>query len=110
MSPANGEQRQDCGLFGPDTVAWEVIGHPVTLIGGMQVPLRIVARAAIATVPRHLRALAGIEGPRSVDAVTVAAVRPAAAALTLPRLRDAPALVLGAEVRAMRDSARALAA
>jgi hypothetical protein len=37
-------------------------------------------------------------------------VRPAAAALTLPLLRDAPALVLGAEVRAMRDSARALAA
>jgi uncharacterized protein (DUF2236 family) len=76
----------------------------------LQVPLRIVARAAIATVPRHLRALAGIEGPRSVDAVTVAAVRPAAAALTLPLLRDAPGLVLGAEVRAVRDTARGLAA
>jgi uncharacterized protein (DUF2236 family) len=76
----------------------------------LQVPLRIVARAAVATVPRHLRALAGLEGPRSVDAVTVAAVRPAAAALTLPLLRDAPGLVLGAEVRAVRDSARALAA
>jgi uncharacterized protein (DUF2236 family) len=76
----------------------------------LQVPLRIVARAATATIPRHLRALAGIEGPRSLDAVTVAAVRPAAAALTLPLLRDAPALVLGAEVRAVRDSARALAA
>ena len=76
----------------------------------LQVPLRIAARAAIATIPRHLRTLAGLEGPRPLDAVTVAAVRPAAAALTLPVLRDAPALVLGAEVRAVRDSARALAA
>ena len=76
----------------------------------LQVPLRVVARAAVATVPRHLRALAGIEGPRSLDAITAAAVRPAAAALTLPLLRDAPGLVLGAEVRAVRDSARGMAA
>ena len=76
----------------------------------LQVPLRIAARAAIATIPRHLRALAGLEGPRPLDAMTVAAVRPAAAALTLPLLRDAPALVLGPEVRAVRESARALAA
>jgi uncharacterized protein (DUF2236 family) len=88
-----------------------VVRPPLTReLLALQVPLRVAARAAVATVPRHLRALAGIEGPRSLDAVTVAAVRPAAAALTLPLLRDAPALMLGAEVRAVRDSARALAA
>ena len=27
--------RQDNGLFGPDSVAWEVFGHPVTLIGAL---------------------------------------------------------------------------
>jgi hypothetical protein len=76
----------------------------------LQVPLRVVSRAAVATVPRHLRSLAGLDGPRSLDAITAAAVRPAAVALTLPLLRDTPGLVLGAEVRALRDSARALAA
>ena len=70
-----------------------------------QVPLRVVSQAALAIVPRHLRVLAGIDRPRILDAVTIAAVRPAAAALTLPLLRDAPTLVLGREVRALRQSA-----
>jgi hypothetical protein len=61
--------------------------------------MRVVAQAAIAIVPRHLRALAGIDRPRALDALTVAAVRPAAAALMLPLLRDAPTLVLGPRVR-----------
>ena len=36
MSAANGEAREDRGLFGPDSVAWRVVGHPVALIGGMR--------------------------------------------------------------------------
>ena len=71
-----------------------------------QVPLRIVASAALATVPRHLRALAGIDRPGALDALTVAAVRPAAAALSLPLLRDAPSLVLGRETRAVALAGR----
>ncbi|HVE67155.1 MAG TPA: oxygenase MpaB family protein [Solirubrobacteraceae bacterium] len=72
----------------------------------LQVPLRIVAGAALATVPRHLRAMAGIDRPGALDAITVAAVRPAAAALSLPLLRDAPSLVLGRETRAVALAAR----
>jgi uncharacterized protein (DUF2236 family) len=71
-----------------------------------QIPLRLVARAALATVPRDLRRLAGIDRPRALDAATVAAVRPAAALLTLPLLRDAPSLVLGRETRAVALAAR----
>jgi uncharacterized protein (DUF2236 family) len=99
-------------MSAPAREAIEFVVHPPMTreLLPLQVPLRVAARAAIATIPRHLRALAGIEGPRSLDAVTVAAVRAAAAALTLPLLRDAPALALGEEVRAVRDSARALAA
>jgi uncharacterized protein (DUF2236 family) len=71
-----------------------------------QIPLRLVAGAALATVPRDLRRLAGIDRPRALDAATVAAVRPAAALLTLPLLRDAPSLVLGRETRAVALAAR----
>ncbi|MDX6672265.1 MAG: hypothetical protein QOI91_2628 [Solirubrobacteraceae bacterium] len=72
----------------------------------LQVPLRIVGSAALATVPHHLRALAGIDRSRALDGITVAAMRPAAAALTLPVLRDAPSLVLGRETRAVALGAR----
>lgn len=61
----------------------------------LQLPLRVTASAALATVPRHLRALAGIDRPPIIDGLTAAVVSPAAAALTLPLLRDAPALMLG---------------
>lgn len=79
----------------------------------VQVPLRVTSSAALATVPRHLRAMAGIDRPSLLDGVTVAAVRPAAAAIALPVLRDAPALVLGrrthdigvAARRGLRDAA-----
>jgi uncharacterized protein (DUF2236 family) len=87
-----------------------VIHPPMTRdLLALQVPLRIVAAAAVATVPRHLRAMAGIDRSRALDGITVAAVRPAAAALTLPLLRDAPSLVLGRETRAMTTAARAAA-
>ena len=71
-----------------------------------QIPLRLLARAALATVPRDLRRLAGIDQRRALDAATVAAVRPAAALLKLPLLRDAPSLVLGAETRRVALAAR----
>jgi uncharacterized protein (DUF2236 family) len=71
-----------------------------------QIPIRLVARAALATVPRDLRRMAGIDQPRLLDAATVAAVRPAAALLTLPLLRDAPSLVLGEQTRAVSVAAR----
>lgn len=69
-------------------------------------PLRVAAGAALAIVPRHLRAMAGIDHPRLLDAVTVAAVRPAAAALTLPLLRDLPRTVLGGEIHSLGVAAR----
>ncbi len=50
--------------------------------------LRVVSRAAVALVPRHLRALAGLERPWLADALTFATVsaatRPLAMALELP--------------------------
>jgi uncharacterized protein (DUF2236 family) len=89
-----------------------VINPPLTRdLLPYQLPLRIASRAAVATIPRHLRELAGLDGPRAIDAVTVAAVRPAAAALTLPLLRDAPALFLRTqEFRAAAGAADARAA
>jgi uncharacterized protein (DUF2236 family) len=72
----------------------------------LQVPLRITAAAAVAIVPRNLRRLAGISQPRLVDGLLRAAVPPAAAALRLPLLRDAPSLVLGPESHELGRSAR----
>ena len=84
-----------------------VISPPLTReLLPYQVPIRLVARAAVAIVPRDLRRLARIDQPRLFDAVTVGAVRPAAALLTLPLLRDAPSLVLGSETRAVGLRAR----
>ncbi|MEA2350783.1 MAG: hypothetical protein QOG86_1724 [Thermoleophilaceae bacterium] len=71
-----------------------------------QIPVRLLARAALAIVPRDLRRLAQVDQPRALDAVTLAAVRPAAALLTLPLLRDAPSLVLGRGTRAVALAAR----
>src|SRR5437763_5764562 len=54
MTPANGVARQDHGLFGPDTVAWKVIGHPVALIGGMRaLIIQSLHPLAMAGVAQH---------------------------------------------------------
>src|ERR1700716_371061 len=54
MSQANGEQRTDGGLFGPDTVAWRVVGHPVALIGGMRaLIIQSLHPLAMAGVAQH---------------------------------------------------------
>jgi uncharacterized protein (DUF2236 family) len=76
----------------------------------LQVPLRVTAAAALAITPRHLRAMAGIDRPRPLDALTVAAVRPAAAALGLPLLRQAPAVVVGRQASDLVASPRRAAA
>lgn len=72
----------------------------------LQVPLRITAAAAVAITPHDLRRLAGIGQPRIVDGLLRAAVPPAAAALRLPLLRDAPSLVLGPESHELGRAAR----
>ena len=72
----------------------------------LQVPLRITAAAAVAITPRDLRRLAGIAQPRVVDGLLHAAVPPAAAALRLPLLRDAPSLVLGPKSHELGREAR----
>ena len=76
----------------------------------LQVPLRITAAAAVAITPRYLRAMAGIDQSRSRDTLTVAAVRPAAAALGLPLLREAPAMVVGRQTSELVSTPRRLAA
>lgn len=84
-----------------------VLNPPLTReLLAYQVPIRLVARAALATVPRDLRRLMGVDQPSIVDAATIVAVRPAAAALTLPLLRDAPSLVLGQQTRSVALDAR----
>ena len=89
-----------------------VLSPPLTLeLIPLQVPLRVTAAAAVAIVPHDLRRLAGISQSRLVDGLLRAAVPPAAAALRLPLLRDAPALVLGPESHELgREARRRLAA
>jgi uncharacterized protein (DUF2236 family) len=77
-------------------------------VRGLQVPVWVYAQAAVAIVPRHLRQLAGIDRPRALDRATVAAMRPALAALTLPGVRRAPSLLLGDEVSSLAGRARDL--
>jgi uncharacterized protein (DUF2236 family) len=74
----------------------------------LQVPLWLHAQAAISIAPRHLRQLAGIDRPRAFDRATIAAMRPALAALMLPGVRRAPQLLLGEEVASLATRARAL--
>src|SRR5947209_1415005 len=54
-----------------------VIEPPITReLLPFQVPLRLMANAAVALVPGDLRRLAGIDRPRTVDAAAVTAARP----------------------------------
>jgi uncharacterized protein (DUF2236 family) len=75
---------------------------------GLRVPVWLYAQAAVAITPRHLRQLAGIDRPRAIDHATIAAIRPALTALTLPGVRRAPGLLLGGEVSALGERARNL--
>jgi uncharacterized protein (DUF2236 family) len=109
------EQREYFESVRPELVASEyaraaidfVLHPPLTRdLLPFQVPIRLVSRAALAIVPRDLRRMAGIDQPRALDAMTMAAVRPAASLLTLPILREAPSLVLGRDTRAVALAAR----
>jgi uncharacterized protein (DUF2236 family) len=75
----------------------------------LQPTMRILGSAAVALVPGYLRALAGLERPRWVDAAAVNAVRPVMAALTLPLIRQLPRAVFGHEANAIGARARQLA-
>jgi uncharacterized protein (DUF2236 family) len=89
-----------------DAIAF-VLNPPLTRdLIALQVPLRVTAAAAVATIPRDLRRLAGIGQLRVVDGLLRAAVPPAAAALRLPLLREAPSLVLGPESHELGRRAR----
>ena len=102
-----GVRRQLCVSDSTRDAIGFVLNPPLTReLLALQVPLRITAAAAVAIVPRDLRRLAGIAQPRVVDGLLRATVPPAAAALRLPLLRDAPGLVLGPESHELGRQAR----
>jgi uncharacterized protein (DUF2236 family) len=102
------EVRPQLCISEPAREAIDFVLHPPMTreLMPLQVPLRVASSAALAIVPAHLRAMAGIERPALLHTATVAAVRPAAAALALPLLRDAPGLVLGRDTRELGVEAR----
>jgi len=61
----------------------------------LQLPMRALASAALALVPRDLRRLAGIDRSPLLDAAAIAAARPLVMALGLPVGRDVYAAVVG---------------
>ena len=65
----------------------------------IQIPLRIYASAALALVPRDLRALAGIDRPRAADAAALAVARPWVQAMRAPGVRTLTGRLFGSEVR-----------
>ena len=68
--------------------------------------VRFMASAALATMPRDLRKLAGIDRPREADALAVTAVRPLLAALTLPWVRGNEWIVVGKDAQRVRERAQ----
>lgn len=74
----------------------------------LQGPMRMFAAAAVALVPGHLRAMAGLRRPRLQDAVALAVVRPLGSVLMLPVVRELPRAVFGDEVREIGQRARRL--
>ncbi len=73
-----------------------VIDPPITReLLPFQVPLRLMASAAVALVPRDLRRLAGIDRPRAVDAAALTAVRPLLVLGALPGTRELFGLATG---------------
>jgi uncharacterized protein (DUF2236 family) len=65
----------------------------------VQLPLRIYASAALALVPRDLRALAGVDRPRAADVAALALARPWVHAMRAPGARELTARLFGSEVR-----------
>jgi uncharacterized protein (DUF2236 family) len=51
-----------------------------------QLPIRLFARGAIALMPRHIRAMAGLGGSRLADAVAISTLRPIVATIAIPQV------------------------
>jgi uncharacterized protein (DUF2236 family) len=73
----------------------------------LQLPLRVVANAAVALVPRHLRRLAGIDRPRPLDAAAIAAAMPLVNAIGLPVVSRGTTYVMGSKIRDLQLAAEA---
>ncbi|HEY0639438.1 MAG TPA: oxygenase MpaB family protein [Pseudonocardiaceae bacterium] len=74
----------------------------------LQGPMRLFASAAVALVPRHLRAMAGIDRPWWQDQLAVNAARPWGTVLTLPGVRDLPRHLFGGDTHEIARRARHL--
>jgi uncharacterized protein (DUF2236 family) len=87
-----------------------VVSPPLTAeLAPFYVPLRILARAAIALVPRDLRRLIGISPTRVMDVVSHAQVVALGQALVLPGANSLLVKALGERTRSVAVSARAAA-
>ena len=64
-----------------------------------QVPIRVMANAALALIPRDMRQLAGIDRPRALDAAALAAVRPLLAIGSVPGARNLFGLATGRQTQ-----------
>jgi uncharacterized protein (DUF2236 family) len=83
-----------------------VLRPPITPeLLAIQIPLRIYSSAALALVPRDLRALAGIDRPRAADVAALALARPWVAAMRAPGMRTLTGHLFGREVRDVHVSA-----
>jgi uncharacterized protein (DUF2236 family) len=76
----------------------------------VRLPQQVLAQAAVATIPRDIRQLAGIDRPAALDVLAIAAGRAATASFATPPVRRLVRLVLGSEIERLRRSARARAA
>src|SRR5436309_10540841 len=100
MPPAIGVARQDLGLFGPDTVAWKVIGHPVALIGGMR---------ALIIQSLHPLAMAGVAQHSDYRGRALGRLRRTAAYVTATTFGDTEtAYAAAARVRAVHRRVRGI--
>jgi uncharacterized protein (DUF2236 family) len=93
----------------PAREAIEFVLHPPLTreLIPVQAPLRVYANAALALVPRDLRALAGIDRPAARDAAALALARPWVAAARFPGARDLASAVVGHGVRELHLAAEA---
>ena len=68
--------------------------------------LRVYANAAVALVPTHLRQIAGIDRPRTLDAAALTAARPLLIAGEMPGLRNLASRAVGSETIELIESRR----
>ena len=71
-----------------------------------QVPIRMFARASVALLPGHIRKLAGLEGPRLMDAAAITALRPILATIAIPEVeRRVMGPIVGHQTVALKHEA-----